>query len=72
MLTKGSKFWDIFEVMAYVERALGEYASSYDVEAIARNVVSWYDRGQFFVMKDEYTDEDTWWELVSRYEVKTC
>lgn len=43
-------------------------ASGYDVEAIARNVVSWDDHGQFFVMKDE----DAWWELVSRYEVKTC
>lgn len=58
-------FDKIGAVMEYVERALGEYAMDYDIEAIAREIAVW--DGDNFVLGIEDPD-DSFWEIAAKHE----
>lgn len=58
-------FDKISAVMEYVERALGEYAMDYDIEAIAREIAVW--DGDNFVLGIEDPD-DRFWEIAAKHE----
>ena len=52
-------FTTITEAIEYVETALADFASDYDVEAIAREVTDWVDGKLTLIAED-----DEFWTIV--------
>lgn len=63
-LADAPRFSDMDEATAYVETALGESATDYDVDAIAHEVTDWVD-GQLTLVRDG----DEFWAVVAAHDV---
>lgn len=59
-------FATMTDAISYVEQALGEYASDYDVEEIASEVTGWED-GQLAIV----ADDAEFWAVVAEHEITT-
>lgn len=62
-------FATITDAIEYVETVLGEYASDFDSEAIAREITDWVD-GELTLTLDESDESDErFWEIVAKYDI---
>ena len=67
-MTDKKNFTTIQDAIDYeVEPALGEYASDYDVEAIAREFFDVYDEHDGFYASDD--DDARFWAIVEKHDI---
>ena len=65
-MTTKITFTTLPEVIDYVETALGEFASDYDVDAIAREISDWQG-GKLVLTIDD--PDDSFWEIAEKYDM---